>query len=222
MDESIQLKLERFFKQYKHQEFKKGEILIRADDDPSGIFFLTNGSVKKYAISRKGEELVINIFKPISFFPMSWAINNSENRYFYEALTAVTVWKAPRNEVMEFVKNEPDVTFDLLRRVYRGIEGMEVRMVYLMSGSAYNRLIAELIICAKRFGTKENPSGATTCLISEKELAAQSGMTRETVSREIKNLKLKNLITYTNGKIIIPSLLKLEDELSEDFNGLSS
>lgn len=222
MNKVVAEKLDTFFSQFRQQTYKKGEILIRADDNPSGVFYLKEGIVKKYAISRKGEELVVNLFKPISFFPMSWAINESGNKYFYEVVTACNIRKAPREQVVEFIKKEPEVLYDLISRLYRGTDGMLMRMVYLMSGSAYNRLITELLIFAKRFGKIDEITKAITCSVTEKDLAAHGGMTRETVSREMKVLKQKNLITYSSGNLVVPNLLKLEEELSEDFNGFSS
>ena len=37
---------EQFYKQFKIRNYKKGEMLIRADDDPVGIFCLTKGYVR--------------------------------------------------------------------------------------------------------------------------------------------------------------------------------
>lgn len=205
MDSKIAEKLETFFTKHRHQIFRKGEILVRADDDPAGVFYLKEGIVKEYAISKKGDELIINVFKPIAFFPMSWAINNTPNQYFYEAITELNVWRAPKDRVIEFIKTNPDVLYDLTSRVFKGIDGMLTRMTYLMSGNAYARLVAELIIHAKRFGIANR--------ISEKDLAASSGMTRETVSREMKILKDKGLITFNKNILLIKDLKKLEGEL---------
>src|SRR5207302_1404657 len=105
-----------FFTQFKSQQYKKGEILIRADDDPAGIFYLHIGTVKMYLISRNGDEIVLNLFKPIAFFPMSWAINHTKNQYYFEAMDAVTVCRAPKEEVLAFLKKNPDVVLDLLAR----------------------------------------------------------------------------------------------------------
>lgn len=212
MDEEVRKKVERFFLAHKHQEYKKGELLIRADDDPRGIFYLRSGNVKQYAISRNGEELVINIFKPVAFFPMSWAINQTPNVYFYEAMTAVEVYRVTREEVIAFIKANPDVLYDLISRVYRGVDGLLTRMTYLMSGGAYARLLTELLIYARRFAKGENSVEIT---ISEKDLAAQTGMTRETVSREIKQLKDKGIITLKRAKITITDVQRLEDDLAE-------
>lgn len=205
MDTKIAEKIDKFFTQFKYQEYRKGEILIRADDDPSGIFYLKEGIVKEYAISKKGEELVVNLFKPVAFFPMSWAVNNTPNQYFFESMTELSLWRAPKENVIEFIKANPDVLYNLVSRVYKGVDGVLTRMTYLMSGSAYARLITELIIYAKRFGLAGR--------ISEKDLAAQSGITRETVSREMKILKDKGFITFSRGTLNIKNFQKLEKEL---------
>lgn len=211
MDDSISQKLEDFFKRHKYQVYKKGEILIRVDEDPEGVFYLTGGTVKEYAISKKGEELVVNVFKPISFFPMSWAINQTPNTYYYEALEEIEVWKAPRKETVDFIKSNTDVLFNLMSRVYKGTDGILMRMVYLMSGEAYSRVITELLITAKRFGKQE---GRIVRLhVSEKDIANQAGVARETVSREIKILKDKGLVTFKKNELVIKNISDLEDEL---------
>lgn len=214
MESTIQSKLDAFFLQFKSHHYKKGEILINADEEPSGVFYLKEGVVKQYAISKKGEELVVNVFKSIAFFPMGWAINKTKNDYYYEALTDLEVYRAPREKVTNFLKENSDVMYDLLARIYRGLDGLFTRMTYMMSGNAYDRLITEILIQAKRFGRKN--SGETNDIemhITEKELAAQAGMTRETVSREMKILKEKGLVTFTKNTLLIHHLARLEEEL---------
>lgn len=212
MDPLIAKKIDEFFGKYKILSYKKGEILVRADENPSGVFYLKMGRVKKYAISKKGDELIVNIFKPVSFFPMSHAINHLPNNYFYEAMEDLVLIKAPSEEVVKFLKNNPEVTYDLLSRVYRGTEGLLTRMTYLMAGNAYSRLIAELIIVAKRFGQTNKKEVVVTT--SEKDLATQIGMTRETVSREMKILKDKKLVSFAKGKLVVKNIDLLEEELN--------
>lgn len=215
MDDAIRKKLEAFFTQYKKQQFKKGEILIRADDDPAGIFYLQKGTVKMYLISKNGDELVLNLFKPISFFPMSWGINLHSNLYYFEAMDEVVAWRAPREDVIDFLQKNPDVMFDLLTRLYRGLDGVLARMAYLMAGNAYARLITELIITAKRFGKAGGDGISFT--ITEKDLSASAGMTRETVSREMKVLKARGLVSFQKNILQVYDIGELERELAKDF-----
>ena len=140
MDKSVKNIVDNFFRQFKFYRYKKGEILIRVDDDPSGIFYLKSGIVKEYAISKKGEELVVNLFKESAFFPMSFAINKTPNRYFFEAVTPLDVYKAPKEKVVAFIKENPQVLYDLLSRVFKGTDGLLTRMTYLMSCVLINHL----------------------------------------------------------------------------------
>jgi CRP-like cAMP-binding protein len=207
-------KVKQFFKQYKQQQYKRGETLIRADDDPSGIFYLEEGFIKQYYIARTGNEMLLNMFKPETYFPMSWAVSDIHNSYYFEAMTDCTVYKAPKPQVIEFIKQNPDVMFDLLRRVYIGIEGILLQREYLSSGSAYSKLVATLLILAKRFGKAENEKVVLQLKLTEKEVGEYAGIYRETVSREFQNFKEKGLLLYDKGTIIIPDIKKLEDELT--------
>lgn len=212
MDADIEKKINTFFSQFNPRYCKKGEILIRAGEQPGGVFYLKNGIVKQYAISQKGEELTVNLFKPGVFFPMSWAINNTPNDFFYEAAENLEVYVGIRSRVIPFIKDNPDVLYDLMSRVYIGTDGLLARMTYLMSSSAYFRLVGELIIYAKRFGKY---SGEELMLnISEKDLAALSGMTRETISREIKLLRSKDIIDFHQNMMVVKSLKLLENEIN--------
>ena len=84
MDRNIQKSLDDFFSQYPLKQYNKGQLLIYAHEDPTGIFYLERGSVRKYDIGHEGDEVVLNVFKEKIFFHMSWAINKTHNHYFYE------------------------------------------------------------------------------------------------------------------------------------------
>ncbi len=211
MNEAVKQKLEIFFSEFKHLTFKKGEILIRADDDPAGIFYLKQGTVRQYAISKDGEEQTLTLYKPIAYFPMMWAMNDIHNTYYFEALTDVEVYRAPRDVVLEFVKKEPDVLYDLTSRIYSGMHGLLTRMEYLLFSSAYNKILFTIMNNATRFGTQEY--GEVHLHMTHKDIAAFSGLTKETISREIKKLEEKGLVKNQNQLIIIKDIKIIEQEL---------
>jgi len=84
---------------------------------------------------------------------MSWAVTRLENRFFYKTEEATTAHIVPVDEALAFLNANPDVMLDLLPRIYRGMEGIDGRLVHLMSGTARSRLIYELIVECRRFGT---------------------------------------------------------------------
>lgn len=173
----IEKKIEHYFSKYPARTFERKDILVQAGSNPPGVFYITTGRVLQYDISPAGNTVIVNVFKPPAFFPMSWAINQGDNSYFFEAATKVVAHIAPAPDVVTFLQGNPDVLFDLLARVYRGTDGVLRRMAHLMGGSAKNRLIFELINSGLRFG---EPLQGNEVLIAltESDLARQSGLAR--------------------------------------------
>lgn len=182
MDDIIRKKVDTFFSSYPKRSYPKDQIIIFSGESPDKVFYILTGKVRQYDISYRGNEVVVNIFAPPAFFPMTWAINKTPNKYFYKTEVDTEVRIAPPDEVVAFIKDNPDVMFNLLSRLYNGIEGVLSRTIYLMSGTAKTRVIYELIIEAHRFGTilSENKYELH---ITETDLAAHAGLTRETISR---------------------------------------
>src|SRR5476651_1020110 len=143
---------ETFYEQFLLRNYKKGEMLIRADDDPQGIFCLTKGYVRQYTISKTGFELTLHILKPISYFPMVWAVNGTPNVYYFEALTPVEVGRAPRDQVVNFIKDKPAITFVLLSELIEDYAESLKRIEHLVFSDAYRRVISVLLYIAKHFG----------------------------------------------------------------------
>ena len=212
MTEEIAKKIDEFFSKYPKRSYPKGQILVFADESPEHVFYLVDGKVRQYGISYRGDEVIVNVFKPPAFFPMSWVINQTENRYFFKTETATELHIVPPADTLEFLKANPDVLLNLLSRVYRGAEGLLGRLIHLMSGTARSRLIYELIIEARRFG-KKNATGGYLLNLSEVDLAARSGLSRETVNRAMRRLKDQKLVSVNERGINIKNLEALQQAL---------
>jgi CRP/FNR family transcriptional regulator len=206
-------KVEVFFTQFNSFHFQKGASLIAANDVPKTIYFLKEGNVKQYVISNDGDELLLNIYKPHAFFPLMMELGRVSTTYYFEAMSEIKGWAAPKEKVVEFIVNNPEIVFDLLQRVYKGVDGLLLRMQYLMSGNAHTKLISILLISAKRFGKVESNGTQIKLRFTEKDLAAQAGISRETVSRQLQILKKKKLIEIKNKVLVVPDVSKLEEAL---------
>lgn len=204
MNKHILDKLNAHFSNGETRHHPKGKILTFANQEPECITFLLDGIVEQYDITPEGNKITVNIFKPPAFFPMSWAINKTPNTYFFAALTDLTVKQADTESTVKFLQNNPDVTFDLLCRVYKGTDALLKRLVLAASGIASSRLIFELLIEAYRFGkdvtTDQNQK---IVKVRQSNLAARSGLARETVSRELHKLENEQLITRTKEGILL-------------------
>ena len=209
MNQDIPKKIADFFAAYPQQSFDKRQILVRAEEEFPGVFYIARGRASQYDITSSGNEVVVNVFKPGAFFPMSWAINQTPNHYFFEASTQLVVRVAPAADVVKFLHDNPDILFDLLSRVYRGVDGVLRRMAHLMGGDAKTRLLFELLNAAARFGEQQQ-DGSVFVPLKENDLAKHSGLARETVNRTIQNLKTAELVEVNRSGIIIKRMDQID------------
>jgi len=210
--DKITEKLRAYFSDKPLVHFSKSEVLISPGEGPERIFFVAKGRVRAHEVSYRGDEVVVSVIKAPAFFPMSWATNRIPNRFYYKADSNCEVYIADTDEVMKFIKKNPDVMFNQLKRVYASLDGVLGRMVHMMSGTAKSRLLYELIMECRRFGTDQDDG---TCKLdaTERDLAARAGLTRETVSREMSKLKKLGWVTVNGKGIFIHDIKQLERAL---------
>lgn len=215
MPSSVRDKVHSYFSDYPLRHYPKGQILVFADESPECIFYIVKGRVRKYDVSYRGDEVIINVFQPPAFFPASWAINKTPNHFFYKTETEVDLHVVPTEDARNFLLENPDVAFDLLSRVYQGLEGVYGRIVHLMSGTAKSRLLYELVIECRRFGVMRADG---TCLLktNEIDLASRSGLSRETINREMRKIKMAGLVAVTKQGIVVKDLNKLVKILGKE------
>lgn len=201
----------KFFGSYPTQTFAKGDVLIQADIQLKAVYYIVSGQVVQYDVLPSGDRAVVNVFKAPAFFPMSLAISGEPSQYIFEAFTDLTVRKAPAGDVVQFLRDNNEVLFDLLSRVYSGTDGLQRRMVYLMGNDARRRLLLELAISAERFGEKR--SDGVFIAMHEGELATRVGLARETASRALKALKANGTLRMTKDGMEITDLEAIRREL---------
>lgn len=209
-------KANQFFAKYRERHFSKGQIIVFPGEENKEVHYLTKGKIKKYSVNYKGDEIILTIFRPGSFVPVSQAIDQkSINRFYYAADTEITSHVAPKEEVYKMLLENPDVMMALLHRVNRGLDEFLGRAVSLMASSALSRVAYEIYIEAKRFGITE-PDGNCFIDVNERSIAARTGLTRETVNREIRKLKDLNAVIVERRGLIIKDLQLLEKKLYKE------
>ena len=213
MEKQIVNRLHQLFSAGKPLEYGKNEVILRAEDNPQGVYLLESGYVRMCRVLEDGRELTFNIFKPGSFFPMMWVIGNISNNYDFHTMTQVKLKRLSKEKVLELVKSDPDIFMDLMKRVLIGLDGILTNIEYLLSGSAYKRVISVLLLSAKRFGEGDGQNKIKINLpLTHQDIANICGLTRETVSLEIAALYRKKLISGKSSTLTILDIVRIKEE----------
>lgn len=186
-----------FFAAYPERAYAKGELLLRPSDSGM-VYYIESGVVVQYDISERGEKLVVNTYKPGSFLYLPNLLGQSDINFFFEASEQVVARRAPSRDVAAFIAQQPGVAYDTLVRLTRGTDGLLRRLAGTMAGGAEARVLQELKLLQARFPRAEGKVAITIV-----ELAAQTGLARETVSRAVKKLRETGAVSVARGKFTI-------------------
>lgn len=205
-------KLNNFFSRFRKYHYKKGEAILRCGDTPQGVYFINKGYVRDYSISKDGEELTLIIFKPEDFFPMQWVFNNKISLHYYNAMSAVELWRCSKEEFIKFIKANPEVLFELTSHILIRMGGIMQRMEYLAFGNAYEKIASILLILSERFGKKVGKNIVIQVPLVHKDIAELLGIARETASISLKKLERKGIIEYHGHSIFVKDTQRLQEE----------
>lgn len=212
MEEEALDKLNNFFSGLKKLSFKKGETILRPDDEPPGVYYLLKGFTRLYSISKNAQELTLVIYKAGDFFPLVWAINDTPNLYYLEAITPVELYRAPRDAFIKFVKNNSEAMFGISSHMLKRLEGLLRRMEYAMFGNASSKVASIILICAERLGVTNQKEIIIELPLTHQDIAKLIGMARETVSIEMKKLQNRGIIDYRGKYLMVKDYDKLKEE----------
>lgn len=208
--------IEAFFVRHQPMTYKKGELILRAEDAPFGVYYLQSGYVRQYLLSPSGETFIVHIYKPGSFFPLTWILNDTPNVYHFEAMTQVSVVRAPKDAFVEFLKAYPEALFYATQRLALGLAGFVSRVAQLVLDDAYTKTILLILYYADNFGEKTKEGIALKIPLTHREIASWIGTTRETASLQVETLVKKGLL-FTRGRLlVVRDFTQLQKEINRN------
>lgn len=201
-----------FFKDSKVTTFKRRDMIMRPDENTNDIIYIQEGFVRAYRISEKGEELTFVILKKGDFFPFTFGSGAIHNSYYLEAITQVEILRTSKDRFLEFIRENPDIYYELTNNILARVDGLLTRMEHLVFGTAYTKIATTLLMCAKRFGEQNGSEVIVRVPLTHQDIATLVGITRETTSLEMKKLEKKGILRRQRKLIVIKNIHLLEKE----------
>lgn len=194
-------------------QYKKGEVIIRPEDDPSGIYLIEWGFVKAYTITKYGEENLLLVRGSGSVFPLIWAFTGEHREITYQTMEETSLWRVSKTDYIEFLDKNPGVMPVILDMAVEAYRLHSERVITLSYRTARERIVSFLVGAAARFGVEQEGAIVIQAPFRHSDIASSVNTTRETTSRELNSLKKKKLIDMEGGKIKLVELEELKSYL---------
>ena len=192
------------------KSYAKGEILHSEDASCAHLFFVHTGSVRLFRSSASGKEQVLEVLKAgdtcaCNPGQLEWHCGSTA-----QALTPCTVWYLSRENYVRMVANNSKLMHALNELFAKRLQCFGDLIEGFTLKDSKKRLIKFLLDMLKTTKGKAQKDGVLFILSTREEMANRLGMARETVARQISELKRKKLIDVKPYQIIIRDREALE------------
>lgn len=218
------VKLTDFFRESgTHRHYPKGQVLYWPEERLQSVTFIESGLVKIYDADSYGNERTVSIFGKHSVIPISWLLKEQQEVLFhYQTMSEVEGYTASREKLLRFIAKRPDVMLSLLNSVTKAYINQDARVFGLQKNNIRERLEFVLYYLARRLGTGPDTAVHIPGFITQQDLANLTGVTRESISRELNNITATGLIWKDDNDTYIdisklkatnfPKVFRISDE----------
>lgn len=191
------------FKRGTRLTYRKDEYIIRPGEAPDHVYYIEEGLIKAFNISKYGEENLLIIRKSHEIFPLIWSLTGQERHIIYQALGPTTVWRISPKAYISHINNHAESLRPILDMVTEMYRIHSERILNLEYRTVRERAISFLLTMANRFG-KNTPQGVVIEVpLRHQDIASSINATRETTSRELAVLERKGLISTKRYSIVL-------------------
>lgn len=187
--------------------YKREQIIIYHGDRPDYVMFIISGAVKFYDIDQDGNEKILHIGGPESFFPLFYSFEGKAHvDAFYTTLQRSRFLMIPLEEFGKKIKTDVEFTSQLLMWYAREMDHIVLRLKSLERSTAKQKLLQALVYLSEQHANTKVLSGGwhrVNFLLSQQTMAELTGLTRETVNMTLGEMQKL-------GVVRIPKKMTLE------------
>jgi CRP/FNR family transcriptional regulator, cyclic AMP receptor protein len=189
------------------------EVLFLAGDAGDGCYRVEQGMLKVTMVSRSGEERILAFLGPGAIVGELSVIDGLPRSASVVAVRPAELSFLSQAAFKDFAAKHPDIYKSLVMLLARRLREMDVVVAAGSFLPLRGRVACTLLELAKDFGRNV---GAGRIVIGQKigqsDIAAMTGIARETVSRILNDWKRRKLVSRISGYYCLEDKAKLQQE----------
>ena len=211
MDSKTKIEIKKFLEGQRIIKYKKGQILVRPEDDLGKIVLEKEGFARVYKMTDDGKEISWPSLRPMWMYSISAALLERENEYYAEAVSDLEAYVVPTKDFMTFLKEKMDIHPEVYKEVISELLLLSEQLEKLMFSEAYAKVAILIEDFADRFGKKEGNKIVIDFNIPHRVMASISGLTRETVTLQVLKMQKEKILKAKSRNIVIDDMEKLRE-----------
>jgi CRP-like cAMP-binding protein len=182
--------------------YKKGEIIYKEGDKPTGLICLSDGKVKIYKEGVGGREQIVRMAKPVGFIGYRALFANENYIASALAIEDSTVCNIDKKILFEMIHRNTEFASNIIKSLATELGFSNNRTVTLTQKHIRGRLAESLLFLMDTYGFEEDGKTIRVYL-SREDIANLSNMTTSNAIRTLSTFASENIISLDGRKISI-------------------
>ncbi len=189
--------------------YKKGEIIFKEGDKPTGLLWIAEGKVKIFKEGVGGREQIVRMAKPVGFIGYRALFAEENHSATAVAIEDSVICSIERETIYKLLRSNAELCLSIIKAFATELGFSNNRTVTLTQKHIRGRLAESLIFLKDTYGFEDDNS-TIKIYLSREDIANLSNMTTSNAIRTLSTFASEGVIGIDGRKIKIQDLQKLE------------
>jgi CRP-like cAMP-binding protein len=181
------------------RRYRRGETVFVAGDPGTSLCIVKSGRVKLALTSAEGREVILDVLGPGEVFGEMALLDGEPRSADAVAIEQTELLHLQRDEFVRFLRDRPEVGINLLGVLSRRIR----RDTQLVQDAAFLDVPARLARTILRLAERGEDGRLRTPPLTQSDLAAVAGTTRETLNKWLGLFAEQGLIEWKDSRVVV-------------------
>jgi CRP/FNR family transcriptional regulator, cyclic AMP receptor protein len=177
------------------RSFNKGQIIVQEGEQGDALYIILKGKVKVCLYDENGREYVLDVIEKDGFFGELSLIDELPRSANVIAIENCEFLMVQRQDFLRVLREHPSITIGILRTLSRRLRAADEKIKGLAFYSVEGRILKYLMDIGNQSGIQVKDYVIIEKGPTQVEIASSCGCSRETVSRMIKHLITKGVMS---------------------------
>lgn len=184
-------------------EFKAGQMIFAQGDPGDRVFIIVAGRVKISLRGPGGRTNLRAIMGPTDIFGELAVFDPGPRTCTASAISDVRAMWLDRATLRRWMAQRPAIAEQLLQLLARRLQHTDDELVELVSSDVAARVARQLLLLARRFGTREGDALRVVHELSQDEMAQLVGADRASVNKALRGFASRDWILVEGKSVLI-------------------
>jgi CRP/FNR family cyclic AMP-dependent transcriptional regulator len=191
--------------EFRPRRYRRGETVFVTGDPGTSLCVVNSGSVKLALTSNEGREVILDMLGPGEVFGELALLDGEPRSADAVCLEASELLLLQRDAFVRFLKDRPGVAINLIGVLSRRLR----RDAQLVQDAAFLDVPGRLARTILRLAEPAEDGTTRTPRVTQSDLAAVAGTTRETLNKWLGVFAEQGLITWNDSRVIVTDAERL-------------